>query len=294
MDAALASGDVDAVRRLLAASKPTIASEPVEPQLDPLTASADAAANKLLSQGLDILERAVASTHTDELPMTQSTIELHELGLKLVDRPVMGQAIWPAALALCRWLSDHPERCRDAHVLELGAGSGAPGLVCLKHSAASLALTDADDELLPLMQANCELNAREPNTALRCSVRELDWRQSEHVAAARAARPDGYTLLLAADVTFGVGDFDPLMRAAAALLGRSHHARLLLARSAWFEDLQHTLIVVAEAAGLCLVGACDVELGGLSDDVVTPAGVLELRWSDAELGGRGVAVGSGP
>ena len=286
MDAALAVGDVDAVRRLLTASKPTtVASEPAKPQLDPLTASADAAANKLLSQGLDILERAVASTHKEVHTMAQKTIELHELGLELVDRPVMGQAIWPAALALCRWLSDRPERCRHAHVLEVGAGSGAPGLVCLRLGAASLALTDADDELLPLMQANCALNAREPNAAARCSVRELDWRQSEHVAAARAARPGGYSLLLAADVTFGVGDFEPLMRAAAALLGRSHHARLLLARSAWFEDLQHTLLVVAEAAGLCLVAACDVELGGLSDDVVAPACVLELRWSDAELGG---------
>ena len=283
MDAALALGDVDAVRRLLVASKPTTAAtEPARPQLDPLTASADAAANKLLAQGLDILERAVATTHTAQQPVAQKTIELRELRLELVDRPVMGQAIWPAALALCRWLSDRPERCLDAHVLELGAGSGAPGLFCLGLGAASLVLTDADDELLPLMQANCELNARDPSAAARCSVRELDWRQSEHVAAARAARPEGYSLLLAADVTFGVGDFEPLVRAVAALLDRSRHARLLLARSAWFEDLQHTLLVVAEAAGLYLVGACEVELGGLSDDAVAPAGVLELRWSDDE------------
>ena len=40
-------------------------------------------------------------------------------------------------------------------------------------------------------------------------------------------------------VTFGVGDFEPLVRAAAALLCRTPRARLLLARSAWCEGLQY-------------------------------------------------------
>ena len=106
-------------------------------------------------------------------------------------------------------------------------------------------------------------------------MRELDWRRPEHVAVARGARPDGFALLLAADVTFGVGDFEPLVRAAAALLSRTPRARLLLARSAWFEDLQPTLLAAAEAAGLRLVKVFgDAEAG---------AAVLEIGWSALEV-----------
>ena len=188
----------------------------------------------------------------------------------------MSHVIWPAALALCRWLGNHPERCLGAHVLELGAGSGAPGLVALTLGAASLTLTDGDEDLLELMQTNCELNVREvPTRAALCAVRELDWRQAAHVGVARAARPEGCSLVLATDVTFGAGDFEPLVRAAAALLERAPRARLLLARSTWFEGLQHTLLAVAEAAGLQLLQ----ETEGADEG----AAVLELGWSRAAL-----------
>ena len=276
MDDALASGDVDAVRRLLAAqaAQPTKAAParpgPASEQLDPLTARADALATSLLSRGLAVLERAEsASAAVDSQPPQRAqTITLPEFGLQIVDSPVMGQTVWPAALALARWLKSRGT-CQGAHTLELGAGSGAPGLVALSLGAASLTLTDADADLLPLMQSNAELNAR----GAACSVRELDWRQPEHVSAARAARPEGFALLLAADVTFGVGDFEPLARAAAALLARTPAARLLLARSAWFEDLQPTLLAAVETAGLRLVGA--------SVDGEAGAAVLEIEWAEA-------------
>ena len=65
------------------------------------------------------------------------------------------------------------------------------------------------------------------------------------------------------------------MRAAAALLSRTPRARLLLARSAWFEDLQPTLLAAAEAAGLRLVEVFrDAEAG---------AAVLEIGWSALEV-----------
>ena len=59
-------------------------------------------------------------------------------------------------------------------------------------------------------------------------------------------------MLLAA--LFSVGDVAPLVAAATALLKRGAASRLVIAHSAFFEDLQPTL-AAAEAADLCVLGA---------------------------------------
>ena len=121
MQEALAAGDVDAMRLLLLAQGQPVATVPAaHPPREPdmLTASADSLADSLLSRGLTTLERAEAASASSpaELLHTQQTVRLPDLGLEIVDSPVMGQTIWPAALALCRWLKGHPARFRGAHV----------------------------------------------------------------------------------------------------------------------------------------------------------------------------------
>ena len=121
MQEALAAGDVDAMRLLLLAQAQPVATGPAaHPPREPdmLTASADSLADSLLSRGLTTLERAEAASasRAPEPQLAQRTVRLPDLGLEIVDSPVMGQTIWPAALALCRWLKDHPARFRGAHV----------------------------------------------------------------------------------------------------------------------------------------------------------------------------------
>ena len=121
MQEALAAGDVDAMRLLLLAqAQPVAVSPAAHPPREPdmLTASADSLADSLLSRGLTTLERAEAASasRAPEPQLAQRTVRLPDLGLEIVDSPVMGQTIWPAALALCRWLKGHPTRFRGAHV----------------------------------------------------------------------------------------------------------------------------------------------------------------------------------
>ena len=122
MQEALAAGDVDAMRLLLLAQAQPVAESPAAShplrQPDMLTARANSLANSLLSRGLTTLERAEAASasRAPEQQHTQRTVRLPDLGLEILDSPVMGQTIWPAALALCRWLKDHPTRVRGAHV----------------------------------------------------------------------------------------------------------------------------------------------------------------------------------
>ena len=91
---------------------------------------------------------------------------------------------------------------------------------CSSRDSAAAAAADADDaEADADADAACTAPAGEPAGAWAdarveacgaeacgaeaCSVSELDWRQAAHVAAARGARPDGFALLLAADVNTG-------------------------------------------------------------------------------------------
>ena len=80
----------------------------------------------------------------------------------------------------------------------------------------------------------------------------------------------GYTLVLAADVLFGVGDIEPIARAVAALLAPVPEARFVIARSSWFEDLQPTLVAHMEGVGLALASE--------STDREEGATVLEFAW----------------
>jgi hypothetical protein len=148
MQEALAAGDVDAMRLLLLAqAQPVAVSPAAHPprQHDMLTARADSLANSLLSRGLTTLERAEAASasRAPEPPHAQQTVRLPDLGLEIVDSPVMGQTIWPAALALCRWLKDHPTRVRGAHVRAsrlspAGEPSVRPLTSCVSHITRAL------------------------------------------------------------------------------------------------------------------------------------------------------------
>ena len=94
---------------------------------------------------------------------------------------------------------------------------------------------------------------------------------STSVSTAREA--GRYGVVLAADVLFSVGDIEPIAKTVDALLTPAANSRFVIARSAWFEDLQPTLLAAVETAGLRLVGA--------SVDGEAGAAVLEIEWAEA-------------
>lgn len=268
--ALLAAGDVDAMRRLLSVADRAEGAEPAQP-VEQERASASSSRSTPAADASNCVRNVVeASLHHEdeagsdeaarsirEADMAKATanrpiIELPELGMRLFAQPVMGEAIWPAARALSRWLLD-PERrqkyCLEANVIELGAGCAAPGLATLLSGASFAALTDANPDVIPLMQLNCELNGISKQ---KFDVGLLDWRDADDVA--RWAQCREFSLVLAADVLFGVGDIKPIATAVSKLLAcHIPGASFILSRSAWFEDLQPTLVACLEGFGLALV-----------------------------------------
>jgi len=71
-------------------------------------------------------------------------------------------ATWPAGKALAAWLwreRNGAARLCGRHVLEVGAGTGLPGIVAALSGAASVTLTDlVDSAVLAQLRENCQLN----------------------------------------------------------------------------------------------------------------------------------------
>ena len=277
---ALADQDVDRLRRQLrelsgAPPTPTLAEEEVDDPAVALARSVAGMADHLLKLGLPHLEREAAAAESAAAASTAShwpLMVVPELGLTLRAQPVMGHAMWPAALALGKFLMEHKDLCVGARVIELGAGGAAPGLVARASGASFLLATDGDESLVQLIAANCE-----SNSGGDWSAAVLDWRD---VAALNREGSGSWDLVLASDVLYSAGELVPIARACNVLLRSTPRSRVLLSCSAWFEGFQPTLLQAFEEEGFGLVSQSVCGQNTTSD--TSAAVVLELSLLSRE------------
>ena len=129
-----------------------------------------------------------------------------------------------------------------AHVLELGAGLGVPGLLAGRE-AARLTLTDNNAVVLERLERSIVCNMallRAPNLA---SVQPLEWGASHMPDELRGA----VDLVLAADCVYSSAATVRLFETAAALLSPS--GCMLLAYVSRWSHLDHKLLEIAAEAG---------------------------------------------
>ena len=110
-----------------------------------------------------VLHAGMILTHADEQRYLRDTPR----------RAPYGIALWPAAIALAHDMAARgPDAFAGKRVLELGAGTGLPGLVAAALGASRVVQTDRDAPALAL----CERNARGNNIgAERIEHRLADW-----------------------------------------------------------------------------------------------------------------------
>ncbi|THU55403.1 hypothetical protein C4D60_Mb11t06180 [Musa balbisiana] len=94
-------------------------------------------------------------------------------------RALTGSWLWDSAIHLAEWMAaDGGPHLAGATVLELGAGTGLPGLVAAAMGAARVVLTDVAP-LLPGLRASAEANG----LGNRVEVCELRWGSGEQAVA---------------------------------------------------------------------------------------------------------------
>jgi hypothetical protein len=139
----------------------------------------------------------------DDAPtlVDDGALQIHEDGTRAINEGLgqgsFGHVIWDAALSLAtffRWAHDRGSLAVDAlQCLELGAGTGVPGLTLAQLGARRVVMTDSDEDVLELMQRNVEQN----RLGDRVDCARLDWSdRSTWVPAVR------FDVVLAADVLY--------------------------------------------------------------------------------------------
>lgn len=151
---------------------------------------------------------------------------------------------WDAGLFLCRLIhsslskSISPQHLdadlatyrreadvRGLRVLELGAGTGLPGLISAKYGASNVVITDYPD---PGLLAGLEENIRLFDVTQQAHAIGLDWADVEAIASLQQAYPHGFDRILCADVLWLSSSHEPLLRTIRALLARTPTARCIV------------------------------------------------------------------
>lgn len=107
----------------------------------------------------------------------------------LAGRLPYGVVMWPAAIALAHEIATRPDAVRGRTVLELGAGTGLPGIVAASLGA-RVTQTDRQDGAM----AVCRLNG-ERNGASAIAYRLADWTAWDDTAR--------YDWIIGSDVLYG-------------------------------------------------------------------------------------------
>jgi methyltransferase-like protein 23 len=87
----------------------------------------------------------------------------------VADRLPYGVALWPSAIVLAREVAARADELRGKRVLELGAGTGLPGIVAAAMGA-SVVQTDLQEMTLSVCMRNAERNG-----VTGIEYRQADW-----------------------------------------------------------------------------------------------------------------------
>lgn len=114
---------------------------------------------------------------------------------------------------------------RQKTVLELGAGTGIPGLISAKHGASSVLITDYPDEgILAALNENIKFSSVETNA----KAAGLDWADQLAITEVLQKHKDRFERVLCADVLWLSSSHQPLLNTIVSMLAKTSTAKCIV------------------------------------------------------------------
>jgi predicted nicotinamide N-methyase len=202
--------------------------------------------------------RATFGDHTYTILHTGAVLTFLDEQILLSDRETglpYGVALWPAAIALAHEIAARGDDARGRHVLELGAGTGLPGIVAASLGA-RVVQTDRQQAALALGRLNVERNG----------VAGIEHRLADWTAWNDTAR---YDWIIGSDILYAAAMHPHLTRIFESNVGPG--GRILLADP--FRRASFALLESLEAAGWAIT----VSKWSVGEEAEpSPVGVFEL------------------
>ena len=121
-------------------------------------------------------------------------VKFYSLKAASTDFDLTGQVVWPAAVFLAEYISDHPGLVHEKTCLEVGSGAGVLGLFA-STLARKVVLTDGQDVVMDLLRSNLQFAK---GAVAGC---KLDWTDPDPVSTLVSAGLESqFEVILGADV----------------------------------------------------------------------------------------------
>lgn len=161
-------------------------------------------------------------------PTANITLSLHAIRTKHPTQlQSTGLTLWSTSKQLCEYLLAYPELVRNRHLIELGAGLGAVGIVANKLGARRVVLTDGDTDTLDNMRRNVASNC----TAEGVVCQQLLWGRNVEQFREQHAPSQGFDIVVGSDIFYAQDSLLPLFQTILALLSPFPNSIFLLGYS---------------------------------------------------------------
>ncbi|GFP97615.1 protein-lysine methyltransferase mettl21b [Phtheirospermum japonicum] len=173
----------------------------------------------------------------DDYELTKFTfgsqiLELYCLQSASTDFDLTGQLVWPGAELLNEYLSKNADMLRGCSVIELGSGVGITGILCSRFCK-KVVMTDHNDEVLKDLkfESPCIFICSGNCVITELKAEKLEWGNSEQLDYILQRHPEGFDLVLGADICFQQSSIPLLFDTVEKLLqfSRGKKCRFILA-----------------------------------------------------------------
>ncbi|XP_047967563.1 protein-lysine N-methyltransferase EFM3 [Salvia hispanica] len=205
-------------------------------------------------------------------------LELYCLQSASTDFDLTGQMVWPGAELLNNYLSKNSDILRGCSVIELGSGVGITGILCSRFCR-EVVMTDHNDEVLKILTRNIELDDSSKNSACSAKLKsaKLEWGNSEQLDDILQRHPEGFDLVVGADICFQQASVPLLFHTVKRLLnvGLKKNCRFILGYVSRAKVMDDMVIGEASRHGLRITEVAGTRaeirnLGGVIYEITCP------------------------